>query len=220
MNDESGCLAFLGLIALIAGIYLWVNNVDTIVIREQLPPPEDSWRVVYPKFRDAVNAQLVNTQRMVGAVLDATYELKEQNAELQYSVDLLLDNLGLLEIKIQEEGERQRREQLIQTIAGIFFGWFLGEFVTRGSISKVWRALLGRLKGRGISAGGEDRRVSFTLGAQRGEEVGRCPKCESKMEIQISPKGRKFLRCTNPRCRFARLYNQVTGCHSSGCAIG
>ena len=145
-----------------------------------------------------MNAQLVNTQRIAGAVLDATYELQRQNAELQYSIDLLLDNLGLLETKIQEEGERQRREQLIQTVASVVFGWFLGEFVTRGSITKVVR----RLRGRRTTTGSKKSGVKSTQGVQG---VEKCPKCGSKMEVLFSPRGRRFLRCENPKCRFARL---------------
>ena len=88
MDDKNGFLNFIGLVAFIIALYIWVTNVETVNIVEQLPPPQDSWDVVYPQFRDDVSAQLLNTQKIAGSVLDETANLKAQNAELQYSYHL------------------------------------------------------------------------------------------------------------------------------------
>ena len=30
MDDKNGCLNFIGLVAFIIGLYIWVNNVETV----------------------------------------------------------------------------------------------------------------------------------------------------------------------------------------------
>ena len=146
MGDNGGCLNFIGLVAFIIALYIWVNNVETVKIVEQLPPPQDSWDVVYPQFRDDVSAQLLNTQKMAGSVLDETTYLKVQNTELQYSVDLLLNNLGILKRESYEESIKQRNEQRITTVLSIILGWLFGAFVTKDSMKEIRRRFSQRKK--------------------------------------------------------------------------
>lgn len=146
MDNNGGCLNFVGFVAFIIALYIWVNNVETVNIVEQLPPPQDSWDVVYPQFRDDVSAQLLNTQKIAGSVLDETTQLKVQNAELQYSVDLLLNNLGIMKRESYEESIKQRNEQRITTVLSLILGWLFGAFITKDSMKEIQRRFSQRKK--------------------------------------------------------------------------
>jgi hypothetical protein len=126
MSDNGdGCMSFLGLIGFGISVFLLVNNVEPIVIEQQVPPPEESWSVVYPQFRDDVSSQLENTQELVGIAIRDAEDIKAQNAELKYSVDFLLKKLGLAEERYAEESKKQRREQYFLTGASILLGWII-----------------------------------------------------------------------------------------------
>lgn len=129
MGENGGCLKWIGFASFIVALLIWINNVDTIVVKEQIPPPQDSWEVVYPKFRDEVSEQLLNTQEMVGLTLDDTRYIQEQNIDIQYSIDILLNALGVIQQKAEEENKRQRFEQWFATFLSIVLGWLLAAFV-------------------------------------------------------------------------------------------
>jgi len=217
MDDKNGFLNFIGLVAFIIALYIWVTNVETVNIVEQLPPPQDSWDVVYPQFRDDVSAQLLNTQKIAGSVLDETANLKAQNAELQYSVDLLLNNLGILKRESYEESIKQRNEQRITTVLSVILGWLLGAFVTKDSMKEIRKRLSQRKKNNATKsqaskvneAKGDDATNSL-LGQIQKEPLPKsqpnvliqrlpkavqlpqtklCPTCGIEMEIQIATSG-------------------------------
>jgi len=227
-ENNSGCLNWVGLAALIIGIYIWVGNVDTIKITEQLPPPQDSWDVVYPKFRDEVSSQLLNTQLIAGSVLNATSDLKTQNADLQYSVDLLLNNLGILKEQAYEESIRQRNEQRIMTVASIIFGWLLGAFITKDSFDKLRKRFASQLEKRKQNSNNKSKEksnIANNISRERirtnpitanhpiassrklsqttqPSPVKLCPRCSKPMEIRTSPRGKQFFVCPNfQQCR-------------------
>lgn len=129
MSENGGCIGWIGLISLIVALLIWINNVDTLVVKEQIPPPQDSWDVVLPTFRDEVSAQLLNTQKMIGTVITGSQTIQNQNNEIQYSIDLLLSELGVIQKKAEEESKRQRIEQWSATILSIVLGWLLAAFV-------------------------------------------------------------------------------------------
>jgi hypothetical protein len=146
-DNNNGCfINMLGFVVLIIGIIVWINNVTTIKITEQLPPPEDSWSVVYPQFRDDVSAQLLNTQKISGSVLDSTSYLKTQNADLQNSVDLLLNNLGIMKQESRQESIRQRNQNIITTILSVIFGWLLGVMAPPESMKNLRKRIFQRPK--------------------------------------------------------------------------
>ncbi|MBN1933636.1 MAG: hypothetical protein JW934_03170 [Anaerolineae bacterium] len=231
MKNNNGFLNFIGLVALLIGLYIWVNNVNTITIVEQLPPPQDSWDIVYPRFRDEVSAQLLNTQLLVGSVLSSTSHIKTQNADLQYSMDLLLDNVGVMKTESYRESTRQRDEQRILTIASVLFGWLLGAFVTKDSIEAIRKRLaLPRKKSNSKAVRSNDTRVESDQRAKsslqehikvspdvKGQPVvydprlqqskqtpsaELCPICGKPMGIRTSPRGKRLLVCPNfQQCR-------------------
>jgi hypothetical protein len=129
MDERDGCSKWIGFVVVLIVVILWLSGVDTIYITEQVPPPQDSWEVVYPKFRDEVSTQLLNTQELVGIVLNDSVIIKSQNANLQYSVDRLLQELGIMQVMSAEESKRQRNEQFLWTALSLILGWILGWFV-------------------------------------------------------------------------------------------
>lgn len=218
MEEKNGCFNWIGFIAFLIALYIWVNNVDTVQVVEQIPPSQESWSLVYPLFRDDVSAQLLNTQRMTKGVLDETAYLKEQNAELQYSVDLLLNNLGILKKESYEESIKQRNEQRITTVLSIILGWLLGAFVTKDSMKEI-RKKLSQQKTKEVknykSSNGQEVKSRNTknsplehtqkeslpqsqsnVSSQRLPQAFQlpesklCPKCGVQMEIQIAPSGK------------------------------
>jgi len=216
-EENNGCLNFAGFVAFVIALYIWVTNVETVNIVEQIPPPQDSWDVVYPQFRDEVSAQLLNTQMIVGSVLDDTEYIKTQNADLQYSVNLLLDNLGIMKKESYEESIRQRNEQRITAVLSLFVGWLLGAFVTKDSMAELRKRLSQRKKKGTIKSQSPDvaeKKVEGIQGsilehvkkdpitnilpndliqrlpkASQSQLSRSCPKCGLTMEIQTAPIG-------------------------------
>ena len=227
MSDGfNSCLNVGGAIALIIGLVIWVNKVDVVRVTQQLPPPQDSWSVVYPQFKDDVSAQLLNTQKIAGSVLDSTNDLKTQNAELQNSVNLLLNNLGILKQESYNESIRQRNENILYTILSVIFGWWLGAFVTPEGIKKFRENMAKRSKkdpksqvtqsnGSSINhlsnnstpaislaqtVGAYPRAVSGPSrppSSQQSPPVKLCPTCGIPMNIQKNSQGKRIYVCKN-----------------------
>lgn len=160
MGENGGCLKWIGLASFVVALLIWMNNVDTIVIKEQIPPPQDSWEVVYPKFRDDVSAQLLNTQEMIGNVIEGASYIKSQNSEIQYSLDILFNELGIIREKSAEESKRQRFEQWVATGLSIVLGWLLAAFIPTGETLARIRKVFSKEPTRDISEHQESNKRS------------------------------------------------------------
>lgn len=200
MGNGDGCLPWIGIACFIVALVIWTNEVDTIVIKEQIPPPQDSWDVVYPKFRDEVSSQLLNTQEMVGVVLNDSSYLKTQSAEIQQSLDILLNELGILEKKSEEESGRQKIEQRITAVASLILGWLLAAFVPTEDTLVKFRNKFSRKskledlekKGLDISSSNE-RDSSEHQGFNKSSDETKYANASLWELIQIDPADRVFV---------------------------
>lgn len=137
-HEGDGCAKNLSYFVALLFLILWLSNVETIRITQQIPPPQDSWEVVYPLFRDDVSTQLLNTQNMLGIALEEIDSIKAQNSDTQYSVDILLSELGIIQKKSDIENKRQRIENIILTILSVFAGWLLAWLApTKETIQRI-----------------------------------------------------------------------------------
>jgi hypothetical protein len=137
MSEGNGCFEFLGVAGFVIGVFLLINNVQPVVIEQKVPPPQESWSYVYPKFKDDVSLQLLNTQELVGvAIRDAEY-IKAQNVDLQYSIDILLNELGIVQKKYEEESKKQRTEQWLLMGVGAIVGWIISIILPKERIENI-----------------------------------------------------------------------------------
>jgi hypothetical protein len=138
MDDNEGCLIFVVLACVLIVAYVLYTN-GKIVIEMPVRPPEESWEAVYPKFRDDVSSQLLNTQKLVGRVIDDSSYIKSQNADIQYSMEILFSELGIIQKKAAQESRRQRTEQWIATGLSVALGWLLAAFIPTDKAFKKLR---------------------------------------------------------------------------------
>ncbi len=144
MSDGPGCSNILGVVGFAIGAFLLYNNVQPVVIEEKVPPPQESWSYVYPQFRDDVSSQLFNTQELVGVAIEDAEYIQKQNTKLQYSVDILLNELGLAQEKYAEESRKQRLEQWFQTGLGILLGWIISTVLPPERVTDAVSKMFGK----------------------------------------------------------------------------